>query len=86
MLGTLLLMNDTIDFAVVATASMALHRAMMFRGSLFETWHSVDFGSEFGLFRVDTRLLIRGLLRGCSGAREDRICGGWRPGFYQCCL
>ena len=58
MLGTLLLMNDTIGLAVRATISMALHWAMMFRCSLSGTRHSVDFGCRFVLlFRVGTRLL-----------------------------
>ena len=70
MFGTLLVMNETIDFAVVATASMALHWAMIFRGSLSETRHSVNLGIELGLFRVDTRLLIRGFLRDVVGHKE----------------
>ena len=46
MLSTLRLMNDTIAAAILAAVSMALHRAMMFRGCLFETWHSVDLDAK----------------------------------------
>lgn len=44
MIFTLPLMNDTIGMTIFAAVPMALHRTMMFRGSLFYTWHSVDSG------------------------------------------
>ena len=44
MMFTLLLMNHTIGMAISAAVPMALHRTMMFRGSLLDTWHSVDSG------------------------------------------
>ena len=45
MLCTFRLMNGTI-FAISAAASLALLRAMMLRGSLFETWHIVDLDAK----------------------------------------
>lgn len=45
MFFTLRLMNDTIVMTIILTAvPMVLHRTMMFRGSLFDTRHSVDSG------------------------------------------
>ncbi len=44
MICTFPLMNDAISMTIFAAISMALHRTMMFRGSLFDTWHSVDSG------------------------------------------
>lgn len=44
MIFTFRLMNDTIFLTILTAVPMVLHRTMVFGGSLFDTWHSVDPG------------------------------------------